>query len=213
MSEMTTQRALMMGMMEPSPEAEGEFHDWYDLEHLPSRAAVPGFLTAHRLVCVEGWPRYVAMYDLESLDVLNTPPYQALTGKNNSPWSRRIGTMTHGYYRALGVQLYPGTALLGDQGAPARVLVLRFTAPADSAVPHILEGLKALFEDRPETAQLRLFRSEFGGIYYIGMVELRRPIEVSQIDVGKFGPAKAYLDLVNVYLPYFRKGATPPGAY
>ncbi|MBI4189211.1 MAG: hypothetical protein HY525_01585 [Betaproteobacteria bacterium] len=204
---------LMMGMMEPPPEMEGEFHDWYDLEHLPSRAVVPGFLTAHRFVCIEGWPRYVAMYDLESLDVLSSPAYQAITGKNTSPWSRRVVGMAHGYFRTLGVQIYPGTALLGDQGPSARVLVLRFNSPADATIPDILEGLKALFEGRPETAQLRLFRSEFGGLYYIGMVELRRPIQISEIDITKFGRAGKCLDLINVYLPYFRRGATPPGSY
>lgn len=205
--------ALMMGMMEPPPEAEGEFHDWYDLEHMPSRAAVPGFLTANRMVCVEGWPRYVAMYDLENLGVLETPAYQAITGKNVSPWSRRMVGMAHGYFRVLGVQAYPGGALLGEKGPFSRVLVLRFNSPADSAIPEILAGLRALFEERPETVQLRLFRSDFGGLYYVGMVELRRPVNTAELDVARFGKAAKYLDLINVYLPYFRKGATPPGAY
>lgn len=205
--------ALMMGMMEPPPEMEHEFHDWYDLEHMPSRAEVPGFLTAHRLVCVEGWPRYVAMYDLESLDVLNSPAYQAITGKNVSPWSRRMVGMVHGYFRVLGVQVYPGSALMGEKGPSSRVLVMRFNTPAESAIPDILTGLRALFEGRPETVQVRLFRSEFGGLYYVGMVELRRPASVAGIDVAQFGSAAKYLDLINVYVQYFRKGATPPGAY
>lgn len=205
--------ALMMGMMEPPPEIEGEFHDWYDFEHLPSRAQVPGFLTAHRFVCIEGWPRYVAWYDLESLDVLNTPAYQAISGKNTSPWSRRLVPMTHGYFRVLGIQTYPGGALFGEKGQSARVLVLRFNSPMESAIPDILAGLRALFEGRPETVQLRLFRSEFGGLCYVGMVELLRPVSVAGLDVAQFGKAARYLDLINVYLPYFRKGATPPGAY
>ena len=205
--------ALMMGMMEPPPEIEGEFHDWYDFEHLPSRAQVPGFLTAHRFVCIEGWPRYVAWYDLESLEVLNTPAYQAISGKNTSPWSRRLVPMSHGYFRTLGVQTYPGSALFGEQGPSARVLVLRFNSPVESAIPDILAGLRALFEGRPETVQLRLFRSEFGGLYYVGMVELLRPVSVAALEVAQFGKAARYLDLINVYLPYFRKGATPPGAY
>ena len=204
--------ALMMGMMEPPPEAEGEFRDWYDTEHMPSRAGVPGFLSAHRMVCVEGWPRYAAMYDLESLEVLNTPPYQAISGKNVSPWSRRMVGMVHGYFRTLGVQTYPGNALMGDKGPSSRVLVLRFNAPSQSAIPQILSGLRALFEDRPETVQLRVFRSEFGGLFYVGMVELRRPVDVAGLDVAQFGTAARYLDLINVYLPYFRKGAAAPGA-
>ena len=205
--------ALMMGMMEPPLELEGEVHDWYDLEHLPSRAEVPGFLTANRFVCIEGWPRYVAWYDLENLDVLNSPAYQAISGKNTSPWSRRLVPMTHGYFRVLGVQTYPGNALYGAQGPSARTLVLRFNTPAEAAIPDILTGLRALFEGRPETVQLRLFRSEFGGLYYVAMIELRRPINVADLDVAKFGKASQCLDLTNVYLSYFRKGATPPGAY
>ncbi len=205
--------ALMMGMMEPPPEVEGEFHAWYDNEHLPSRAEVPGFLTANRVVCIEGWPRYAACYDLESLDVLNTPAYQAISGKNTSPWSRRLVPMTHGYFRVLGVQTYPGNALFGAKGRAARVLVLRFNTPTESAIPDILTGLRALFEARPETVQLRLFRSEFGGLYYIGMVELLRPVSIAELDVAQFGKAAGYLDLINVYVPYFRKGATAPGAY
>lgn len=204
--------ALMMGMMAPPPEVEGEFHDWYDLEHMPSRAQVPGFLTAHRMVCVEGWPRYAAMYDLESLEVLNTPAYQAISGPNTSPWSRRMVGMVHGYFRTLGVQTYPGNALMGDKGPSARVLVLRFNTPTESAVPQILTGLRALFEARSETVQMRLFRSEFGGLFYVGMVELRRPIDIAALDVAQLGTAARFLDLVNVYLPYFRKGATPPGS-
>lgn len=202
-----------MGMMEPPPEAEGEFHDWYDLEHTPSRVAVPGFLTDRRMVCVEGWPRYCAMYDLDSLDVLNTPAYQAISGKNTSPWSRRMVGMVHGYFRTLGVQIYPGKALMGDKGPSSRVLVLRFNSPDEAAIPDILTGLRALFEERPEVVQLRLFRSEFGGLFYIGMVELRRPSNIAELDVARFGKAAKYLDLINVYLQYFRKGATPPGAY
>jgi hypothetical protein len=147
--------ALMMGLMEPPQEVEGEFHDWYDFEHMPSRAELPGFLTAHRMVCVEGWPRYVAMYDLESLAVLESPAYQAVTGKNVSLWSRRMVGMVHGYFRTLGVQTYPGNALMGDKGPSARVLVLRFNSPAERDITDILTGLRALFDDRPDTVQLR----------------------------------------------------------
>lgn len=209
---MTTQRGLLMAMMEPPAEMDGEFQDWYDFEHLPGVAVLPGFLTAHRLVCVEGWPRYVAIYDLETTDVLTSPAYLAIAGKNTSPWSRRIRRKVHGYYRAIGVQIYPGSALFGEQGLSSRIIILRFNSPLESAVPDILGGLRALFEGRPETVQVRLFRSDFGGHYYVGLVESRRPVNVAEMDVAQFGRAARYLDLTNVYLPYFRMGATAPGA-
>jgi hypothetical protein len=203
--------ALMMGMMEPPPELEWEFNDWYDLEHLPSRKAVPGFLTGNRFVCVEGWPRYVAWYDLESLDVLNTPAYQAISGKNTSPWAKRMSPLMHGYFRVLGEQTYPGNALFGEKGACSRILVLRFNAPDDAAIPDILTGLKALFEGKPETVQFRLFRSEFDGLHYVAMVELRRAVNLAALDVVHLGKAALYLDLTNMYLPYFRRGKSPAG--
>jgi hypothetical protein len=205
--------ALMINMMAPTPQYEDEFHDWYDTEHMPGRARLPGFLSANRFVCVEGWPRYAAWYDLESLDVLTSPAYQAVSGTNTSPWSRRLVPKTHGYFRALGVQTYPGGAVFGEKGACNRVLVLRFRAPEEKAIPDILSGLRALFDDRPQTVQSRLFRSEFGGLNYVAMVELRKPVSATDLDVSQFGEAAKCLDLVNLYQLYFRRGATPPNTY
>ena len=165
----------------------------------------------NRFVCVEGWPRYVAWYDLESLDVLNTPAYQAISGKNTSPWAKRMSPLMHGYFRVLGEQTYPGNALFGEKGACSRILVLRFNAPDDAAIPDILTGLKALFEGKPETVQFRLFRSEFDGLHYVAMVELRRAVNLAALDVVHFGKAALYLDLTNMYLPYFRRGKSPAG--
>jgi len=204
------QLSLMMGLMEPPPEMEGEFHDWYDGEHLPGRLAVPGFLTGNRLVCLEGWPRYVAMYDLDSLEVLKSATYLAIAGKNASPWSRRIIGRVHGYSRNLMRQIYPGEALFGSQGMPARVLLLRFRSPAADVAPEILPGLKALFDGRPETAQWRLFRAEIGDPNYAAIVELRRPVDVAALDLAKLGRAAGTLEIVNVYHPYFRRQSTPP---
>ena len=206
-------QALMMATMEPAIEMDGEFNDWYDSHHLPSRIAVPGFLTGTRLVCIEGWPRYAVMYDLKGLDVLNTPAYQAIGGKNTAEWSRRLIAKARGYFRVLGEQVYPGNACLGDQGNATRILFMRFAAPTEDAIGDILPGLKAAFEGKSEVAQFRLFRSEFGGLNYAAIIELRRPIQMSDIDVAVFGRAARFLDLMNVYIRYFHKGASAPGAY
>ena len=39
--------------MDFSNVAEDEFNDWYDLEHIPERERVPGFLKAQRWIGVE----------------------------------------------------------------------------------------------------------------------------------------------------------------
>ena len=58
---------------------EDGFNAWYDEEHVPLRLAVPGFLNARRYKAAEAnWPRYLALYDLESVDVLKTSQYARL---------------------------------------------------------------------------------------------------------------------------------------
>ena len=46
---MAKQKGFLMAMMEPPPTIEEEFNDWYDTEHIPDRASIPGFETARRL--------------------------------------------------------------------------------------------------------------------------------------------------------------------
>jgi hypothetical protein len=81
---------MLMVQMEPPAAIEEEFHSWYDSEHIPERKALPGFLSAERYVCVDGWPRYIGSYDLASLDVLESDAYRAIGGENLSPWSKRV---------------------------------------------------------------------------------------------------------------------------
>jgi hypothetical protein len=55
--------------------------------------AVPGFLTARRFRAIEGGPKYLALYDLETPEVLASEPYLRLTGENKSAWTRRMESM------------------------------------------------------------------------------------------------------------------------
>lgn len=65
-------------MMNP-PADEDACNAWYDEEHMPLRLGVPGFLSGRRYRAAgpEG-PRYLALYDLESVAVLSTDAYQRL---------------------------------------------------------------------------------------------------------------------------------------
>ena len=47
---------------------------------------------------MHGSPKYLATYDLTSVDVLESPPYRALTAKV-SPWTRRIGSLLDAHRR------------------------------------------------------------------------------------------------------------------
>ena len=73
-----------------------EFNDWYDTEHIPERREVPGFLSAQRWLSLNGDPLSIVLYDLEKLNVLKSAAYQAISGANFSPWSKRvIGSCKH----------------------------------------------------------------------------------------------------------------------
>ena len=75
---------MLMAMMQPPADMEEEFQDWYDTEHIPERAAITGFLSAQRFVCLDGFPKYIAAYDLTHHGVLQEPEYQAVAGTNFS---------------------------------------------------------------------------------------------------------------------------------
>ena len=67
---------------EPGSVGEAEFHDWYDHEHGPARLAVPGIRTALRYQALDGeQPSWLALYELDGPEVMESPEYQALGAK------------------------------------------------------------------------------------------------------------------------------------
>ena len=75
-------KGLLFASFDYSPAQEDEFNDWYDMEHVPERMRVPGFLNAQRWVGDDNPKFAVATYDLESHAVMASPPYQAIGGAN-----------------------------------------------------------------------------------------------------------------------------------
>lgn len=70
------------------PGAEADFNRWYDTEHLPGLAAVPGTARAARYrVCEGEGPRYHAGYDLAERAAFNSPPWRAVRA---TPWSAHV---------------------------------------------------------------------------------------------------------------------------
>jgi hypothetical protein len=91
--------------------AEDEFNDWYDTEHIPDRQRVPGFLTLHRWVGTDDARIALALYDLQSLAILQSPQYEAIGYRNPSPWTRRIMPKCRRVLRFTGEQIVPGNVL------------------------------------------------------------------------------------------------------
>jgi len=191
-------KGFLLVLMQPPPAFEDEFNAWYDAEHIPERCATPGFETGLRFVCLDGAPKYLAMYDLERPEVLDSPEYLRVSGANSSPWTKRVTSRVR-IYRSVGAQVYPGNRITGRF---ARAKLLRFRGLAASAQGAIIAGLRANFEQRAETTQLRVFAYDTGkGVDFLGMAELRAPID-ARLDLAAFGGHADALDLVNTYAPY-----------
>ena len=200
-------KGFLMVTMEPPPAMEEEFNDWYDAEHLPDRAGMPGFESARRFVCVAGWPRYFTFYDLRVAGVMGEPAYVAASGDRHSPWTKRILKPVRGQWRATGEQIYPGAAPMGNA---ARVLMLRFRRAPASAEPVIVGGIRARFEGMANVLQVRVFNHpEPGSCEYIALIEAASPLGPEAVDGAALGHAAAWLYVVNEYAPYWTRGHLP----
>jgi hypothetical protein len=81
---------LLLFITDIDPKNEDDFNRWYEEEHLAERMAIPGFVAARRFQAVEGSPKYLAIYDLESPDVLQSAPYLHAVGAGKSAWTKRM---------------------------------------------------------------------------------------------------------------------------
>jgi hypothetical protein len=125
-------KGILIAAMNFSDVAEDEFHDWYDTEHIAERLAVPGFLNAERWIGINNPKDSVALYDLDNVGVLHSPPYLAVGGANGSPWTKRVTARTNSIMRLEGEQILPGDAL-APPGAAALLLIAMNVAPEHEA--------------------------------------------------------------------------------
>ena len=116
------------------PELEAEFHAWYNLEHVPERLKIPGFLGGHRYATLEGGPRWLAAYWLESPAVLESPEYRQWMGPLMTPWTKRMISTTR-VRRSVFRSIRSHT--MGDVGRGTGLLAIRYTsAPPESRRLH-----------------------------------------------------------------------------
>ena len=73
--------------MDPETGWHDELMRWYDTEHMPGLASVPGAILATRLFNHDHGPLSIACYDLVSPDTLGSPPWLAVRA---STWSDRV---------------------------------------------------------------------------------------------------------------------------
>jgi hypothetical protein len=114
---------VMMVFVDVDPEMDADFNAWYNQEHVPDLLGMPGFLNAARYQALKGGPRYLACYELESVEALQSPEYLEIR-RNPSEWTKKMSLAVngHNYVRNVYTQIYPGENdphLMGRGMAPA----------------------------------------------------------------------------------------------
>jgi hypothetical protein len=133
---------------DPGTVPETEFHDWYDHEHGPRRLTVPGFVGGYRYGALDdAKPSWLVLYDLDSVDVLDSPEYKAL-GATASEHDKAVGAALAALDRRIYEQLSSDGAA-PDEPAPV-LLTVALSVPAgaeddlqawytDEHIPMLLE--------------------------------------------------------------------------
>lgn len=190
-------KGLLLVLADPPAPLEEEFNDWYDTEHLPERRCVPGFETALRFKSVGDGPAYAAIYDLQSLDVLQSEPYLAVSAANFSPWTRRV-TARSRTVRITARQISPAQR---STGRCARLMLMRIRQMADAEPGSVAQRLRDGFS-RQGLIQLRMFACEepaadamLAVAEFDGLAGRIDPVEA-------FGPHGNRVDFIGSYRPY-----------
>jgi hypothetical protein len=115
---------------EPGTVDEAEFHDWYDHEHGPARLTVPGFRGVLRYRALdEQKPTWLALYELDGPEVIDSPEYKALAGRasdRDKAVMAALGTLERRVYEQISEDGSPA-------GRPAPViLAVSMSVPAES---------------------------------------------------------------------------------
>ena len=181
-------KGILIAGFDFSTAAADEFHDWYDLEHIPERQRVAGFSNCERWIGHDAPTQSIATYDLDSLEVLRSAPYKAIAYENVSVWSKRIISKCQRLIRFEGVQINPGNA-----AAPAGAG--GFLLNAMNVAPEAEKDFNAWYDEEhlpalsavPGTLLARRYRAEgaTGGTHkYVAVYHLTKP-EVTLSDAWK----------------------------
>ena len=100
--------AVMTVFVDIDAEMDSDFNAWYDQEHVSDLLNMPGFLNAGRYQALKGGPRYLACYELESVEALQTPEYLQFRNEP-SEWTKKMSLSVNGrsYVRNVCTQIYP----------------------------------------------------------------------------------------------------------
>ena len=155
-----------------APEAESEFNEWYNTEHIPQLLGVPGFLSGRRYRAVEGEPRYLALYELAIPEVLKTDAFREVR-ESPTEWSKKIIPL----FRNTAIGEYRQLFSCSNHPAPEAeyVLTVRLNIPADKEEEfnqwYNIDHLPALV-GVPGVAGARRYQALVGDPKYLAVYEM-----------------------------------------
>jgi hypothetical protein len=122
---------------------------------------------------------------------VETDAYNAVSGPNSTPWTKRVVARTLGRLRVVAEQVVPGDAVtLGPVGV-SRLLVARYASTEAAHLAALYRGLSGL-------QQMRVFAAGSAGTWVLAAFD--RPVTAAplaaEVGVGA--------DLFNLYTPYWR---------
>ena len=119
--------AAMLLSFDVEADAIDEHDRWHTHEHLPERLSIPGFRRGTRWLATDGGPRYMVLYEVESLATLASQAYLARLN-DPTPWTTKM--MPH--YRGMNRGLCAVVASFGfGQGGAAALI--RFSPEASGS--------------------------------------------------------------------------------
>jgi hypothetical protein len=172
-------QGLLAAFMNPPLDDEAGFNAWYDEEHVPLRRATPGFLTAARFKAAgdADYPRYLALYDLTSVAVLESEPYLRLARERSPRETAMLARIPMMDRRVLELRV-DCPAWTAD---PPWVMTVAMSPPpndaarADFVAWYAEEHVRVLLEI-PGWRRVRLFEQLDGqGPGFLAVHELERP--------------------------------------
>jgi hypothetical protein len=95
---------LLQVQLDIDPAYDEEFNRWYIEEHFPAIVGFPGVLSGRRFRNVADPYKYLALYDLDSPQILDSPEYAKVA---TSPWTQRISQHFTGRQRNVYIDITP----------------------------------------------------------------------------------------------------------
>ena len=86
---MSSGTGLLAVWMQVAPFLEDDLNAWYEKEHISERLHIPGFLSARRYVTEQMEHRYIALYELNEPEVMQSEAYLTARTKPTA-WTQRI---------------------------------------------------------------------------------------------------------------------------